>query len=233
VPQSIDITSAIGTNVRRPNGFTLIELLVVVAIIGLLVSLLLPAVQASRAAARRTTCQNNLRQIGLGVLQFAGTHRGEFPESAHAGERRSWVYTLAPYLEDVDAIRICPDDPKGSDRVLVKSTSYIINGYLTSTRSDAVRKLTKLKATSKTIMVFEGSDQRDLSFQREHAHPFVWFNETNVKNETVLEAMQREVQTDRHPPVAHYLYADGHVEPIDDVQIAEWCRNGTNFARPQ
>jgi prepilin-type N-terminal cleavage/methylation domain-containing protein/prepilin-type processing-associated H-X9-DG protein len=215
------------------RGFTLVELLVVIAIIGALVGILLPAVQASRAAARRTSCKSNLRQVGLAILQFADAHHGDFPENAHAGVTRSWVYTLAPYLEDVDAIRICPDDPKGADRVLVKSTSYIINGYLTASRADAIRKLTKLKATSKTIMAFEGSDQRDLGFTKEHSHPWNWFSETNLQTGGVLAAMQREVQTDRHDGVAHYVYADGHVDSIDEATIADWCGKGLNFARPQ
>jgi len=68
---------------RKRWGFTLVELLVVITIIGILVALLLPAVQAAREAARRAQCKNNLRQIGLAVLNYESTHRG-FPPSAVA-----------------------------------------------------------------------------------------------------------------------------------------------------
>src|SRR3954454_20975037 len=69
-----------GSHPRPFRAFTLVELLVVIAIIGVLVALVLPAVQAAREAARRSSCSNNLRQLGLGLQNFESTYK-YFPSS--------------------------------------------------------------------------------------------------------------------------------------------------------
>jgi prepilin-type N-terminal cleavage/methylation domain-containing protein len=86
---------------NRRSGFTLVELLVVIAIIGVLVALLLPAVQAAREAARRSQCQNNLKQIGLG-LQMHHDAKGFFPWGTNMGEGSAWSYYVLPYMESTN-----------------------------------------------------------------------------------------------------------------------------------
>jgi prepilin-type N-terminal cleavage/methylation domain-containing protein len=102
---------------RAQAGFTLVELLVVIAIIGILVALLLPAVQAARAAARRTQCQNQLKQVGLALMNYESARKRLPPGALHTGRwtrsaddnqflgssnqwRATWVTLCLPYFEE-------------------------------------------------------------------------------------------------------------------------------------
>ena len=102
-------------NVHARRGFTLIELLVVIAIIGVLIALLLPAVQAAREAARRTQCVNNLKQLGLALHNYAGASDGRLPpvnfsQVANPATGNAAVgsahYALLPYVEQGNVARL-------------------------------------------------------------------------------------------------------------------------------
>jgi prepilin-type N-terminal cleavage/methylation domain-containing protein/prepilin-type processing-associated H-X9-DG protein len=96
---------------RCPRGFTLVELLVVIAIIAILVTLLLPAVNAAREAARRSQCANNMRQIGLGLLNYHDV-TGSLPHSQGDDGKILWAWSalILPYLEETAAHHRCDFD---------------------------------------------------------------------------------------------------------------------------
>jgi prepilin-type N-terminal cleavage/methylation domain-containing protein len=105
----------------RRSGFTLVELLVVIAIIGILIALLIPAVQSARESARRTECANHLKQIGLASVAFENVHR-ELPRAGlydqmaaptsiptsfvnYGGNWSSWLVAILPHLDEQAAFQ--------------------------------------------------------------------------------------------------------------------------------
>src|SRR5262245_65572341 len=95
------------TSARQRPAFTLVEMLVVIAVIAILMGLLLPAVQWAREAANRTSCGNNLKQIGLATHLYEFNHK-RLPPSALENEAATWAWLILPYLEQDNLYRQSP-----------------------------------------------------------------------------------------------------------------------------
>jgi prepilin-type N-terminal cleavage/methylation domain-containing protein/prepilin-type processing-associated H-X9-DG protein len=243
------VTNSSRASSETPSrGFTLVELLVVIAIIGILMALLLPAIQYARSSARRAQCLNNLHQLGLGMEQFVDTHQGHFPWTYHAGDSQTWIVTIASFVESVDDIRLCPEDPLGEQRVDpdvsgLRGTSYVINEYVAYPTEDnlAVLNINKMASTHTVIVLFEGADTGRATTD-DHVHTSTWYAPGDIMRNQYWSVILAEINPTQHDTCANYLYADGHAATIGFDTFSDWVQtdvqnclagNPTNFARPQ
>jgi prepilin-type N-terminal cleavage/methylation domain-containing protein/prepilin-type processing-associated H-X9-DG protein len=133
---------------KRP-AFTLVELLVVIAVIAILASLLLPAINGARDAAQNVQCLNNLRQIGLAAHAYAGAHNERMPMNTSDGDitkkEESAMYELLPFCEDQLNTFRCPTDFGSYDNAKPMwesfGTSYKLEGRAFSERPLPARQV--------------------------------------------------------------------------------------------
>ncbi|MCC7084084.1 MAG: prepilin-type N-terminal cleavage/methylation domain-containing protein [Pirellulales bacterium] len=139
-------------------GFTMIELLIVIAIVGMLLGLLLPAVQRARASARRIQCASQLKQVALALdnyMSALGTH-GKYPEAAILPSVTPGKPTIAKvlgrYIEESQAVFHCPDDDRyfPAEGLSYEYANNTLAGY---TRPQVLRTAEKSPRKSSTVPV--------------------------------------------------------------------------------
>ncbi len=209
--------------VREGKGFTLVELLVTISIIAILAALLLPAISRARDKAETATCSQNLRQIGAGVLAFAGENQGLCPIAGATVPRGTtdaetgkpgWTEQLDSYLGENTKVYRCP----GSARLIPNNAVY---GYFLGTRAGyedsgtfSALNLHKLNAPSKYILggditgnLFTASDADKDDYTQ---NPFA-------------------AKSPFHAGRTNILFADGSVRQVEgfDAETMEYTYSGT------
>ena len=198
------------TGTTRKKGFTLIELLVVIAIIAILAAILFPAFARARENARRASCQSNLKQIGLGIMQYTQDYDEKFPSSGMGynnpgtdSVEATWDTVIQPYIKSAQLI-VCPSD-SGSARVphtiygANATRSYSVTGQvfgdLAAGTPVSPLSLSAVPAAALTVMVTE-RDQASLT-------NWLSYDYTDNLGPSLVF---------RHLETANMLYCDGHVK---------------------
>jgi len=183
------------------DGLTIVELSVAITVIAILTGVLLLAVQQARGIARKASCANQMRQVGMDRI----------------GKMKT---------PDLDAVSICPTDPEFSFRQDRGYTGYTWNIIPFRYRNNEISQ-----NSSATIVLFESapgyygkSVDPSWWFKRIGSPPVVF------DPKVVLERFNGQVEGQRHVgSLANYAYLDGHVETIDFSKIDRWIHKGRNF----
>lgn len=188
------------------RGFTLIELLVVIAIIALLAAILFPVFARARENARRASCQSNLKQLSLGMLQYVQDYDERLPKTFfdyngngtwQAASDIGWVEVLDPYLKNIQIFQ-CPSEPtkQKTDPDSVNGfNDYAFSQYLSGLHLSAVRY------PALTLMLMDsasGATNR--------------FIQCDDNGNSVASLATKLPVVDRHLEGSNYAFADGHVK---------------------
>lgn len=208
----------------KRSGFTLIELLVVIAIIAILAAILLPVFARARENARKSTCQNNLKQIGTAIMQYTQDYDERLPMSRN-GANISWRVMIEPYIKSADAFR-CPSNPSNNTTAgynapggIQYKESYLVNGDGGGTggtqpmRNGSSCSLAEIQTPTNLILVGEHPGRSDPEF---------WSNNAN------------DMRMQGHMGTTNFCFADGHVKALHPMATVNptnmW--NVTNAAAP-
>ncbi|HEX8235949.1 MAG TPA: DUF1559 domain-containing protein [Abditibacteriaceae bacterium] len=196
---------------RRRSGFTLIELLVVIAIIAILAAILFPVFARARENARRASCQSNLKQIGLGFMQYTQDYDEKYPikvSEGTGGSARLWIQTIQPYVKSTQLFA-CPSNPQNrttyqfwngvGNQDSGMPVSYLANANIIQPGWTGGLAQAAINSVSTRILATEGTN--------------VQYTSADIADKDSAN-MQMDRMFAGHLSTVGNLFADGHVKSL-------------------
>lgn len=204
----------------RRRAFTLIELLVVIAIIAILAAILFPVFAKAREKARTSSCQNNLKQIGVGIIQYIQDYDEKFPMfwvgwgngDTPPAPRGNWQYSTQPYIKNTQVLK-CPSDTS------TNGVSYLINNRWCNNNNG--QALASVDAPATQLLCIDGTNAT--GGWEAIGCTDAWSPKGIGGDYTLWDAAWRITETGngrfnpRHMQKANILYMDGHVKISKDL----------------